>query len=936
MFPFDFILYWVKHFYTWSYQNGAVNMDGIIRLPSRFLNITVFALSNHLVVGYFYIFFSMALIFVSFYVFAGHFLDIKDRRTRIIGALIFAFNPIFLGYIAKIGLMVGVAMLPLCFVVLRQGFQKKQFRWFVLYIVLLNVSMIHPFTFTINLISTGLYALTMLKTHGAFLWRAKAKSLGVVVLGLALNAYFILPIAVLGTVSKSAITEEISYTPIDYTSLVDFANTGNPFTALSLSRDVLLDFDYYNVVYRPVYFGAVFVFYLILLGLYMYNERYLSKPDRKQIVLLFGIFLLLMLLSMATFFDINTLLKMLVVLPGGWMFRSPLKWQLYIPLVLATMISLLLHRTEVKKIRSAASTASVVLLVLMSVFLGVDIYQKLLVPRQFQHLGALQALDLDHKNLLFATDNQCFAFLQEHPVIVTELNQIFASKNVQTKRIKTADLDTVNLGSYDYVLGCKSSLAQPLRQDPRFRSTQTFAGSLELYQNQQPQPYIYATSDVFALTKAQNLRDKYRFSAARQKGFDFVTSDDAPAVTGLQDPFEAIDLSNIQSEKITTKVPLTRAGVKQLQLNEKDAPSYYKLEGNRLIFSHKPVTGFLHLTESQKTLDVSAHDDWEFVYLDPGQSRQNLIRNPSFEEGLWQKEVGDCYAFDDHPAVSMHHNDKQAADGQKSLELTARRHIACTGPGNIPVQKNGRYLLHFQYQAKPGSYGSYQVSFDDPHTTTVADYLAAKNGDWQEISREIEVPAGARSLRLTLNAHPSNSGTGGKVLFDDFTLVQIPDLQGRLYVTDEPQETLKTPKETTFDDINPTKKRVHIKGASGGFYLAMRDTYHSQWRLQLYENPKLLATGGRTVGNHDHLKLNGFMNGWYVNPEALCQTKSASCTRQADGSYDIELVAEFAPQRWFYVGLLISGVSSIGVLGYFIYDTLNALRQGRKRYWRWQ
>lgn len=937
LFPFDFILYWMKHFYTWSYQNGAVNMDGIIRLPSRFLNILVFSLSNNLMVGYFYIFFSMTLIFVSFYVFSGHFLDIKNRRTRIIGALFFAFNPIFLGYIAKIGLMVGVAMLPLCFVVLRQAFQKKQFRWFVLYILLLNISLIHPFTFTINLATSGLYILSMLKKgHGAFIWRAKAKALGVMLLGLALNAYFILPVAALGTVSKSAITEEISRTPVDYTLLVDFANTGDPFTALSLSRDVLLDFNYYNRLYEPIYFGAVFIFYLILLGLYVYNEKSLSKPDRERIVLLFGVFLLLLLLSMATFFDINTLLKMLVGLPGGWMFRSPLKWQLYIPLVLATMVSLLLHRTEIKRIRSAASTGSVVMLLLMSIFLGADIYAKLLVPRQFQHMEGLLAFDLKHKNLLFATDNQCFAFLQENPTVVTELNQILTSNSLQTKRIKSADLDTINLGSYDYVIGCKASLAQPLKQDARFRSAKVFAGNLELYQNQEPKPYIYATDDVFTVSKAQNLHDKYRFSAVRQKDFDFVTSADAPAATGLYDPFEAIGVNNIKEEKISTRVKLTRHGAKQLLLNEKDAPRYYKLEGERIIFSHKPLAGFLHLAAGQQMLDISAHDEWEFVYLDPGQSRKNLIRNPSFEEGLWQKDVWDCYAFDDKPAVGMRHNDKLAANGKKSLELTARRHIACTGPGSIPVQKNGRYLLNFQYQANVGSYGSYQVSFDDPNTTTVSDYLPANKGDWQEVNREIEIPADARNLRLTLNAHPSNSGAGGKMLYDNFTLVQIPDLQGRLYVVDEPREPLQVPKETSFENINPTHKRIHIKGATTGFYLAMRDTHHSQWRLQLHEKPKLLASGGRTVDSQDHLKLNGFMNGWYINPETLCQTKSTSCTRQNDGSYDIELTAEFAPQRWFYTGLIISGVAGLGVLGFFMYGTLNALRHGRNRYWRWQ
>lgn len=65
----------------------------------------------------------------------------------------------------------------------------------------------------------------------------------------------------------------------------------------------------------------------------------------------------------------------------------------------------------------------------------------------------------------------------------------------------------------------------------------------------------------------------------------------------------------------------------------------------------------------------------------------------------------------------------------------------------------------------------------------------------------------------------------------------------------------------------------------------------------------------------DHFKLNDFQNGWYVDVNKLCKEQNL-CIRNADGSYDLEMVAEFTPQRWFYVGLVVSGATLAGCLAY--------------------
>jgi hypothetical protein len=933
MFPFDYTVYWLKHFYTWSYQNGALNLDGIIRAPSRALTLVVFALSDNIIASYFYFFSSMLIIFLAFYAFAFHFLDIKDRRVRLLGALFFACNPIFLGYSAKIGLMVGAAMLPLCFIALRQAFLKRQFHYFVLYILLLNVSLIHPFTFTVNILASGIYLVQLLRKNGRFVWSHKTKTLGIFALGLILNAYFLIPVISLGTVSKSALSSDItSGAPADYTSLVDVANTRDPFTALSLSRDVFLDFDYYSPRYAPIYFAAVFAFYMILLGLFIYNEEHLNKRDRKRLTLLFGLFLALLLLSMTTFFHVNTFTKLLTGLPGGWMFRSPLKWQLYIPFVISTVLCLLLSRTPVKKIRSMTSVTIVASVVLMGLFLSVGIYRQLLTPHTFKHLGALQAMDLNQKNLLFIDDNECFSFLQENPDITTEMNQIFASKNVQVKHIKSAGVETVNLGAYDYVFGCAPSLSSSLKDETRFEQMQILTNKdLALYRNRQSRPYIYAVDRLFLLDHLENLQDKYIFSSETPKSFDIVKDTAGQPVHDLVDPFESIRIDNIKSGTITTTSHLTNSGLQQLFITDQNTkPIYYKAGTNQVSLSSQPHPDFELIKNKQLPLSTSA-DALTFTYIDSVQERKNLINNPSLEDGLWQDKVWDCHAYDNQPSIAMNLTEEQAAEGKKSLELLAKRHIACTGPPPTKVTHDANYVLYFRYKntGKSPSAG-YHIRFDDTNHTAETDYLPAGNDVWQEFSRQIEVPEGASHMQLTLYAYPDNTQGGGQVFFDDFKLLEIPRLQNMFFLTNQPKTTTGQPNHLSYDDINPTSKRVRVKGASKPFYLGQRDTYHDQWEARL-------STGnGIGVSPQNHLKLNGFMNGWYIDPATLCTSANSSCTRHSDGSYDFDILVGFKPQRWFYAGLLVSGIGFIGVAVYFGYLGVRRYRKGGKRYWRWR
>ncbi|MFH0815005.1 MAG: hypothetical protein V1902_02955 [Candidatus Falkowbacteria bacterium] len=61
-----------------------------------------------------------------------------------------------------------------------------------------------------------------------------------------------------------------------------------------------------------------------------------------------------------------------------------------------------------------------------------------------------------------------------------------------------------------------------------------------------------------------------------------------------------------------------------------------------------------------------------------------------------------------------------------------------------------------------------------------------------------------------------------------------------------------------------------------------------------------------SLANHgSHVKVNGFFNSWIINVDDICAGKTL-CQWNPNGTYDMELILEFSPQRLFYYGLATS------------------------------
>ncbi len=123
-----------------------------------------------------------------------------------------------------------------------------------------------------------------------------------------------------------------------------------------------------------------------------------------------------------------------------------------------------------------------------------------------------------------------------------------------------------------------------------------------------------------------------------------------------------------------------------------------------------------------------------------------------------------------------------------------------------------------------------------------------------------------------------------------------------------------------FQKINPAKYRVEIKNATGPFLLVFQNSFSQHWKLYpsdpgdinnitdsyygkeiielLPENQaidkKPFETNGRnSIYDNVHVQVNGYANGWYINPNK---------------SGDFSMIVEMTRQKLFYYSFGISGV----------------------------
>jgi hypothetical protein len=77
----------------------------------------------------------------------------------------------------------------------------------------------------------------------------------------------------------------------------------------------------------------------------------------------------------------------------------------------------------------------------------------------------------------------------------------------------------------------------------------------------------------------------------------------------------------------------------------------------------------------------------------------------------------------------------------------------------------------------------------------------------------------------------------------------------------------------------------------------------------------------QNIFNNTHKKVYDYANNWTINSDYIKQNFSKEYyIENEDGSIDIEMVLYYKPQSYFYLGILISGITLMVCFGYLIKD----------------
>jgi hypothetical protein len=899
--PFSFGLYLAKNLYAWAFQAGAANLDGIIRLPGRMATVLVFGLFGHLAASYFYIFFSLALVFISFYLFARYFLELSDWRVNAVLSLLFTLNPAFLGNMAKIGLVAAAALLPLALVCLKRFFGARNFTYLIGYLFCLNYSLLHPFTFTVNAVLSVAYAVWWLARSGRVAWRLYAPKLLLAgLVGLLLNMYILLPVLKVGSIDKAALSQELTTTPVDYSGLVQVATAGDFVTAFSLSKNVFKDFDFYAGATQVVFMLGSFGLYALVVGLYLWTERRLPADRKRQFAWMLGLLLVMLLMTTDTPL-VSAAIGHLIALPGGWIFRSPLKWQLYAPFFLVATLALLMPYLPTAKRRPLLGLVAV-LLVAQSAFLAGDIYHRLLVPRHVQVFPGFMEQGQSGQRMLYASGQKCSMYARDNPVVMTELNQVISSKDWQVKRADQSAIDQINLANYQYLMTCQENGGLDAQINGRFKLVQSYAGgAFHLYANQHPSlaaqamPVLYRTSDPGGINDKAAFTQRYL-----GQPFTYVRGQTTVPATDLSQVLSSVTRANLHDSSIDVTLPVKQAST--LFIDQPGAKYYQQRQGDQLRISAQPQPGYKPLVGGAPlAVAPTAKGQLGLSYQDSTYRFTNILPNPSFESGLWHKTVDDCFQYDDRPQLAMSLDRQNATDGRQSLVLGAGRHLACTSLQAISIKPGSDFLLSFDYRSDGARTAGYAAVFDDTKFTSYNDQPVVKGGGWQSFSAIIHAPATASHVTLFIYGFPrTDTDSITNTHYDNVSLVEVPAITSRFYLVGAAKPALVTPS-VSQQVINPTKRLVNVRGATGNFLLRLDESYSPKWEL---------AIDGKTLPAKAHYKINGYDEGWYIDVTDLCQRQHA-CRAHAGGGYDLDLALTYGPQRWFYLGAMVS-VATLG------------------------
>lgn len=213
----------------------------------------------------------------------------------------------------------------------------------------------------------------------------------------------------------------------------------------------------------------------------------------------------------------------------------------------------------------------------------------------------------------------------------------------------------------------------------------------------------------------------------------------------------------------------------------------------------------------------------------------------------------------------------------------------------------------------------YKVAYGRPKFSVIEDgkidqdkiIKMGGSNKWSRFSYIYKPEKSTRSPVLEL-APFSYEMEGASVKLRNFTIIKsvTPSL---FFFLNIPGQKRTNPK-ISFERIDPTKFIVNVENATEPFFLNFKESFNRGWKAQIIESrsgtfPResfldilFVKSIGNTVSEDNHFEINGYGNGWLI---------------QRAGDYKI--IVKYYPQRFFYLGLVISVITLFLLSGGLLY-----------------
>jgi hypothetical protein len=178
---------------------------------------------------------------------------------------------------------------------------------------------------------------------------------------------------------------------------------------------------------------------------------------------------------------------------------------------------------------------------------------------------------------------------------------------------------------------------------------------------------------------------------------------------------------------------------------------------------------------------------------------------------------------------------------------------------------------------------------------------------WQQFSCEIKIPENTTKIRPVLNAGWSSQPKVARTWFDDLSLNQVTN-QTTSYQVSEIKKFISSEglgnnnsstspgiKILGYDKYDPTHWKIRVSAPRPGI-IAFAEPYDKTWQATVYKD-------GQKVQVANSMPLYGAINSFEISHTG-----------------DFDVVLTFAPQYWYQVGLVISGITIAFCIFYIIYD----------------